>query len=96
VAAYVRAYAREGRMNAAFDYCRNIEEDMRFNKSRFREKIQIRLFAVGGDHAIPNMGDSLTPYFSDVTSLVIRDSGHFVPEEQPQTLATALLAFLHA
>jgi pimeloyl-ACP methyl ester carboxylesterase len=96
VAAYVRAYAREGRMDAAFDYCRNIEEDMRFNKSRFREKLPIRLLAVGGDHAIPNMGDSLKPYFQDVTSLVVRDSGHFVPEEQPEALAKTLLAFLQA
>jgi pimeloyl-ACP methyl ester carboxylesterase len=94
VAAYVRAYAREGRMDAAFDYCRNIEEDMRFNKSQFREKLPIRLLAVGGDHAIPNMGDSLKPYFQDVTSLVVSDSGHFVPEEQPEALAKALLAFL--
>ena len=96
VAAYVRAYAREGRMDAAFDYCRNIEEDMWFNKSQFREKMSIRLLAVGGDHAIPNMGDSLKPYFNDVTSLVIGDSGHFVPEEQPEELARALVAFLQA
>jgi pimeloyl-ACP methyl ester carboxylesterase len=96
VAAYVRAYAREGRMDAAFDYCRNIEEDMRFNKSRFLEKLPIRLLAVGGDHAIPDMGDSLKPYFRDVTSSVIQDSGHFVPEEQPETLAKALFGFLQA
>ena len=96
VAAYVRAYAQEGRMDAAFDYCRNIEEDMRFNRSGFREKLPIRLLAVGGDHAIPNMGESLKPYFRDVTSLVIENSGHFVPEEQPEALARALLAFLQA
>jgi pimeloyl-ACP methyl ester carboxylesterase len=96
VAAYVRAYAQEGRMDAAFDYCRNIAEDMQFNKSRFREKMSIRLLAVGGDHAIPNMGDSLKPYFDDVTSLVVTDCGHFAPEEQPETLARALLAFLQA
>jgi pimeloyl-ACP methyl ester carboxylesterase len=96
VAAYVRAYAREGRMDAAFDYCRNIEEDMRFNRSGFREKLPIRLLAVGGDHAIPNMGESLEPFFRDVTSLVVKDSGHFVPEEQPEALAKALLAFLQA
>ena len=94
VAAYVRAYAREGRMDAAFDYCRNIEEDMRFNKSRFRGKLPVRLLAVGGDHAIPNMGDSLKPYFEDVTSLVISESGHFVPEEQPEALARAIATFL--
>jgi pimeloyl-ACP methyl ester carboxylesterase len=29
-----------------------------------------------------------------VKSVVIPDSGHFVPEEQPEALAAALLAFL--
>jgi pimeloyl-ACP methyl ester carboxylesterase len=94
VAAYVQAYAREGRIDAAFDYCRNIVEDMQFNTSQFKDKLAIRLLAVGGDHSIPTMGESLRPYFPDVTSLVVADSGHFVPEEQPEALATALFAFL--
>jgi len=94
VSAYVRAYAREGRMDAAFDYCRNILEDMEFNKQQFKRKLPIRLLAVGGDHAIPNMGDALQPYFESVTSAVIANSGHFVPEEQPEALARALVAFL--
>jgi len=94
VATYVRAFAREGRMDAAFDYFRNVEEDMRFNNSQFREKLPIRLLAVGGDHSIPEMGNALKPFFRDVTSVTIKDSGHFVPEEQPAALAKALLAFL--
>jgi pimeloyl-ACP methyl ester carboxylesterase len=94
VAAYVQAYAREGRMDAAFDYCRKIVEDMDFNKTHFKGKLSIRLLGVGGQHSIPNMGESLRPYFNDVTSVVIPDSGHFVPEEQPEALAKALKAFL--
>ena len=94
VAAYVQAYAREGRMDAAFDYCRKIVEDIDFNKTHFKEKMSIRLLAVGGQHSIPNMGESLRPYFDDVTSVVIPDSGHFVPEEQPEALAKALTAFI--
>jgi pimeloyl-ACP methyl ester carboxylesterase len=94
VAAYVHAYAREGRMDAAFDYCRNIVEDMQFNAGHFKEKLAIPLLAVGGDHSIPAMGESLRPYFQDVTSLVVTDSGHFVPEEQPEALAKALFTFL--
>jgi pimeloyl-ACP methyl ester carboxylesterase len=94
VAAYVSAYARKGRMDAAFDYCRNIVEDMDFNKKQFRSKLPIRLLAVGGQYSIPNMGDSLRPYFENVTSLVIPDSGHFVPEEQPEALAKVLKTFL--
>jgi pimeloyl-ACP methyl ester carboxylesterase len=94
VAKYVQAFARPGRMDAAFDYCRNILVDMDFNKRQFKHKLPMRLLAVGGAHSIPGMGDSLRPYFEQITSAVIPDSGHFVPEEQPQALAKALLAFL--
>jgi pimeloyl-ACP methyl ester carboxylesterase len=94
VAAYVRAYAREGRMDAAFDYCRKIVDDMEFNKRQFKSKLPIALLAVGGEYSIPNMGDSLRPYFNGVRSVVIPDSGHFVPEEQPEALAKTLLTFL--
>lgn len=94
VAAYVRAYAREGRMDAAFDYCRRILDDMEFNKKQFKSKLPIRLLAVGGQYSIPNMGEFLRPYFNEVKSVTIADSGHFVPEEQPEALAKELLAFL--
>jgi pimeloyl-ACP methyl ester carboxylesterase len=94
VAAYVRAYAREGRMDAAFDYCRQIVEDMEFNKKEFKSRLPIRLLAVGGQYSIPNMGEALLPYFNSVTPVVIADSGHFVPEEQPEALAKELVAFL--
>ena len=94
VAAYVKAYARKGRMDAAFDYCRKIIDDMDFNKRQFRSKLPIALLAVGGQYSIPNMGDSLRPYFENVTAVVIPESGHFVPEEQPEALAKALRAFL--
>jgi pimeloyl-ACP methyl ester carboxylesterase len=94
VAAYVQSYAREGRMDAAFDYCRRIIEDMDFNRRQFKTKLPIRLLAVGGEYSIPQMGESLRPYFENVTSVVIPDSGHFVPEEQPEVLAKALMDFL--
>jgi pimeloyl-ACP methyl ester carboxylesterase len=94
VAAYVAAYAREGRMDAAFDYCRKIVDDMEFNRKQFTSKVSIRLLAVGGQYSIPTMGEALKPYFQNVTSVVIPDAGHFVPEEQPEALAKALMAFL--
>ncbi|WP_263355020.1 alpha/beta fold hydrolase [Acidicapsa acidisoli] len=96
IAAYVAAYAREGRMDAAFDYCRRIVDDMEFNKKQFTGKLPIRLLAVGGQYSIPTMGESLQPYFQSAISLVIPDAGHFVPEEQPEALAKALVAFLSA
>jgi pimeloyl-ACP methyl ester carboxylesterase len=94
VAIYVKAYSRPGRMDAAFDYCRNILVDIEFNKKQYTGKLPMRLLAVGGAESIPQMGESLRPLFQNTTSVVIPESGHFVPEEQPQSLAKALLAFL--
>ena len=96
VAAYIAAYAQEGRMDAAFDYCRQIVDDMEFNKKQFKGKLPIRLLAVGGQHSIPTMGESLQPYFQNVTSIVVHEAGRFVPEEQPETLAKSLIPFLSA
>jgi pimeloyl-ACP methyl ester carboxylesterase len=94
VTAYVAAYARPGRMDAAFDYCRQIVHDMEFNKKQFTGKLPIPLLAVGGQYSIPAMGEALQPYFEKVTPVVIPDAGHFVPEEQPEILAEHLLEFL--
>jgi pimeloyl-ACP methyl ester carboxylesterase len=94
VASYVRSYARDGRMDAAMDYCRMILQNIEFNKGHFDTKLLVPLLAVGGEHSIPNMGDALTPYFQDVRAVVIPNSGHFVPEEQPNGLADAFKAFL--
>lgn len=93
VALYAQAYARPGRMDAAFDYCRKIIDDMDFNRKQFKEKVSVRLLAVGGEHSIPNMGESLQPYFKNLKSVVIAESGHFVPEEQPEALVRDLLTF---
>jgi pimeloyl-ACP methyl ester carboxylesterase len=90
----VAAYAREGRLDAAFDCCRKIVDDMEFNKKQFTSKLPIRLLAVGGQYSIPTMGEALEPYFQNVTSVMIPDAGHFVPEEQPEALAKALMVFL--
>ena len=40
------------------------------------------------------MGEALIPYFENVTPLIVAQSGHFVPEEQPVVLAEALQSFL--
>jgi pimeloyl-ACP methyl ester carboxylesterase len=93
-AAYAAAYAREGRMDAAFDYCRRILDDVEFNRAHTQGKLPMRLLAVGGEYSIPGMGAALAPHFEHITPLVIADSGHFVPEEQPEALARALRSFL--
>jgi pimeloyl-ACP methyl ester carboxylesterase len=94
--AYARSYARVGRTDATMDYRRRILEDIEFNRKHFSGKLPIPLLAVGGEHSIPAMGESLMPYFREVTPVVVRESGHFVPEEQPRALVDARKAFVLA
>jgi pimeloyl-ACP methyl ester carboxylesterase len=94
ISAYARSYARDGRMDAAMDYCRMILADIEFNRNQLKSKLRIPVLAIGGEHSIPNMGEALEPFCQSLTSAVIPNSGHFVPEEQPAALADALLPFL--
>jgi pimeloyl-ACP methyl ester carboxylesterase len=96
IAAYAQSYAREGRMDAALDYCRMILADMAFNKRQFVSKLRVPVMAVGGEHSIPNMGEALRPYCETIIATVIPNAGHFVPEEQPEALVDALKPFLAA
>ena len=57
--------------------------------SQFKRKSLVRLLAVRREYSTPNLGESLRPYFQNARSIVISNSGHFVPEEQADALATA-------
>ena len=94
VAAYVAAYAREGRMDAAFDYCRKIVDDMEFNKKQFTGKLPFVSWQSAGNTPFRRWEKHCGHISRNVTSVVIPDAGHFVPEEQPEALAKALSAFL--
>jgi pimeloyl-ACP methyl ester carboxylesterase len=94
IAGYAQSYAREGRMDAAMDYCRMILADMEFNKSKLDGKLEIPILAIGGEHSIPTMGEALEPYCQNLRSAVIPQCGHFVPEEQPILLVDSLLPFI--
>ncbi len=97
---YVRTYAQPGAMRAGFAYYRNIPRNVADNQalrdSGFR--LPMPVLAVGGGRTEargrgqePEM--SLREIAADVQGMVVPESGHFVPEEQPQLLAQRLLAF---
>jgi pimeloyl-ACP methyl ester carboxylesterase len=96
---YVRCYSQPGALRAGFSYYRAIPVNAARNRalrdSGFR--LPMPVLAVGGARAEARGRGaepeaSLREIAGDVTGLVVADSGHFVPEEQPQALAQALLA----
>jgi pimeloyl-ACP methyl ester carboxylesterase len=94
---YVRTYSQPGALTAGFNYYRNIPANKAANiaiqQSGFR--LPMPVLAVGGAEA-DAMGRGEEPELSlreiadNVTGAVVAESGHFVPEEQPEALAALL------
>ena len=46
--------------------------------------------------SIPDMAASIRPWADDATGVLVPDAGHFIPDEQPEAVATALADFITA
>jgi pimeloyl-ACP methyl ester carboxylesterase len=97
---YVRTYAQPGAMRCGFAYYRNIPRNVADNRALLASGFRLRMpvLAVGGARteargraAEPEA--SLREIADDVRGMVVAESGHFVPEEQPEVLGQRLLQF---
>ena len=97
---YVRTYSKPGALRAGFAYYRNIPVDAAANarllESGFR--LPMPVLALGGARTEARArglepAESLACIADRVEGGVIADSGHFVPEEQPEALTRRLLDF---
>lgn len=97
---YVRTYAQPGALRAGFSYYRNIPRNASDNRALLDSgfRVPMPVLAVGGGRTDargrgqePEL--SLREIADDVQGMVVADSGHFVPEEQPASLARELLDF---
>jgi pimeloyl-ACP methyl ester carboxylesterase len=91
---YVNSYTKPGAMTAGFNYYRTALDDIQYNRTHFKGKLQMPVLAVGGEMSFgAGLGASLVPVAEEIESVVISNSGHFISEEQPQALTQALLEF---
>lgn len=97
---YVRTYAKPGALRAGFGYYRAMPEDAAANarllESGFR--LEMPVLALGGARTEARARglepmESLACIADLVEGDTIADSGHFVPEEQPDALTDRLLDF---
>lgn len=95
VEVYVRALRLPGALRASFEYYRAIDETMAQSVVRKKNKLTIPVLAIAGDAlGGENMENEVRSLADDVSSVVIPDCGHFVPEEAPEGFLDALLPFL--
>src|SRR5215472_929156 len=93
---YAALYARPGAMHTAFNQFAAFQQDATDNKVfAAKGKLAMPVLAIGADKSFgAGMADDLRFVASDVTSVVIANSGHWLMEEQPAATATAIRAFL--
>jgi pimeloyl-ACP methyl ester carboxylesterase len=100
---YVRTYSQAGAMRAGFSYYRNIPRNVADNRALLQSgfRLTMPVLAVGGGRTEARARghepeQSLREIADSVQGMVVPDSGHFVPEEQPRVLAERLLQFFSA
>jgi pimeloyl-ACP methyl ester carboxylesterase len=93
---YASLYARPGAMHSAFNQFAAFRQDAIDNKAfAAKGKLTMPALAVGGDKSFgTGMADILSVVATDVTPLVISNSGHWLMEEQPAATVTAIVTFL--
>ncbi len=92
---YVRSYRKPGGMKAAFDYYRTLFDDAAVNRARLDPKLRMPVLAIDGDHGLHGMSaDAMRQVSDNVQTAVIPDAGHFVMEDNPSGVLSALEPFL--
>lgn len=92
---YATLYARPGAMKAAFAQFRSFRQDADDNAKTLSPKLAMPVLAIGGEKSFgATQAVVMRNAASDVTEVVIADSGHWLMEEQPAATIAAVRAFL--
>lgn len=93
---YAALYAMPGAMHAGFSQFAAFDQDARDNQAFLAKgKLTMPVLAIGGDKSFGlTMGSVMRFAATNVTPLVIADSGHWLMEEQPAATVAAVRAFL--
>jgi pimeloyl-ACP methyl ester carboxylesterase len=94
-AAYAAAYARPGRMRAGWAYFVSFQQAARDFAQLSRIKLTMPVLAIGGEKANGAvLGEQMKLVAMSATEIVLKNTGHWVLEEQPKQTTDALLNFL--
>lgn len=94
--ALVKDYSRPGRMEAAFKlYAAWVESDAKDNQAFAQNKLNIPVLTIGGDRSRgKTLAEQVKYVTTDPHALVLKDTAHWVLEEQNQDTSEAILDFL--
>jgi pimeloyl-ACP methyl ester carboxylesterase len=93
--AYTAAYARPGRMRAGWAYFVLFQQAAKDFAQLSQNELTFPVLVIGGEKANGDvLGRQAKLVASDVTVVVLKDTGHWVLEERPKETTDALVKFL--
>jgi pimeloyl-ACP methyl ester carboxylesterase len=93
--AYVAAYARPGRMRAGWAYFVSFPQAAKDFAQLAQTKLTMPVLSIGGEKSLGEfLGPQMKLVASDVTVVVLKNTGHWILEENPKETTDALLKFL--
>lgn len=93
---YERVYAGLGGMRGMLGYYRAVLEDMEQNEALKKVKLITPVLALGGDMgSAPDLYDRMKPLASVISGGVVKNCGHYIPEEQPAALVQEIISFIN-
>jgi pimeloyl-ACP methyl ester carboxylesterase len=92
---YTKAYAQEGAMRAAFEMFKNFDmQDATDNRRFAATKLPMPVLTIEGDKAMGGALETQAKIVSNnVTSIIWRDTGHWLMEQRPGEVKAELKKF---
>jgi pimeloyl-ACP methyl ester carboxylesterase len=93
--AYAAAYARPGRMRAGWGYFDSFPQAANDFAQLSQTRLTMPVLSIGGDKSLGTvLGDQMKLVATDVTVIVLKNTGHWLMEENPRETTDALVKFL--
>jgi len=93
--AYTEAYSRPGRMHAGWAYFASWPQLAKDFAKLSQTKLTMPVLSIGGEKSLGNeLAAQMKLVANDVTVVVLKNTGHWISEEQPKETTDALTRFL--
>ena len=89
------AYSKPGRMRAAWAYFASWPQLAKDFAQLSQTKLTVPVLSIGGEKSLGNeLAEQMKLVATDVTVVVLKDTGHWILEERPKETTDALVKFL--
>jgi pimeloyl-ACP methyl ester carboxylesterase len=93
--AYIEAYSRPGRMKAGWAYFVSFMQAASDFAQLAQTKLTMPVLSIGGEKSLGDpLGQQTKLVATNVTVVVLKDTGHWIMEERPKETMDALVGFL--